>query len=68
MTWGKGLLLWLIGIPLPIILIIWLLGGLNWFRANWSPERRGIAVSRTAWKRRPFAGVRAYRRPLGSPA
>jgi hypothetical protein len=26
---GRGLLLWLIGIPLPIILIIWLLGGLN---------------------------------------
>jgi hypothetical protein len=26
---GKGLLLWLIGIPLPIILVIWLFGGLN---------------------------------------
>jgi len=26
---GRGLLLWLIGIPLPIILIIWLLGGLS---------------------------------------
>jgi hypothetical protein len=26
---GKGLLLWLIGIPIPIILVIWLLGGLN---------------------------------------
>jgi len=26
---GKGLLLWLIGIPIPIILIIWLFGGLN---------------------------------------
>jgi hypothetical protein len=26
---GKGLLLWLIGIPLPIILVVWLLGGLN---------------------------------------
>jgi len=26
---GKGLLLWLIGIPLPIILIIWLFGGLH---------------------------------------
>jgi hypothetical protein len=26
---GRGLLLWLIGIPLPIILIIWLLGGLH---------------------------------------
>jgi hypothetical protein len=26
---GRGLLLWLIGIPLPIILVIWLLGGLN---------------------------------------
>jgi len=26
---GRGLLLWLIGIPLPIILIVWLLGGLN---------------------------------------
>jgi len=26
---GKGLLLWLIGIPIPIILVIWLVGGLN---------------------------------------
>jgi hypothetical protein len=26
---ARGLLLWLIGIPLPIILLIWLLGGLN---------------------------------------
>jgi hypothetical protein len=29
LTMGKGLLLWLIGIPLPIILIIWLFGGLS---------------------------------------
>jgi len=26
---GKGLLLWIIGIPLPIILVVWLLGGLH---------------------------------------
>jgi hypothetical protein len=26
---GRGLLLWLIGIPIPIIIIIWLLGGLS---------------------------------------
>jgi len=26
---GRGVLLWLIGIPLPIILLIWLLGGLH---------------------------------------
>ena len=26
---GRGLLLWLLGIPLPIILTIWLLGGLH---------------------------------------
>jgi hypothetical protein len=26
---GKGLLLWMIGIPLPIILVIWLFGGLH---------------------------------------
>jgi hypothetical protein len=26
---GRGMLLWLIGIPLPIILLIWLFGGLN---------------------------------------
>jgi hypothetical protein len=26
---GRGLLLWLIGIPLPIILVVWLLGGLH---------------------------------------
>jgi hypothetical protein len=29
MTMGRGLLLWLIGIPLPIILLIWLFGGLS---------------------------------------
>jgi hypothetical protein len=26
---GRALLLWLIGIPIPIILVVWLLGGLN---------------------------------------
>jgi len=26
---GRALLLWLIGIPLPIILLIWLFGGLS---------------------------------------
>jgi hypothetical protein len=26
---GRGLLLWLIGIPLPIILLIWFFGGLS---------------------------------------
>jgi hypothetical protein len=26
---GRGLLLWLIGIPIPIILVIWLFGGLG---------------------------------------
>jgi hypothetical protein len=26
---GKGLLLWLIGIPIPIIILVWLLGGLH---------------------------------------
>jgi hypothetical protein len=25
----RGLLLWLIGIPIPIILLIWLFGGLH---------------------------------------
>jgi hypothetical protein len=29
MTMGRGLLLWLIGIPLPIILLVWLFGGLS---------------------------------------
>jgi hypothetical protein len=28
-TMGRGLLLWLIGIPIPIILLIWLFGGLH---------------------------------------
>jgi hypothetical protein len=28
-TMGRGLLLWLIGIPIPIILLIWVLGGLH---------------------------------------
>ena len=26
---SRGLLLWLIGIPIPIILLIWLFGGLH---------------------------------------
>jgi len=26
---GRGLLLWLIGIPIPIILLVWPLGGLH---------------------------------------
>jgi len=26
---GKGILLWLIGIPIPIIILVWLLGGLH---------------------------------------
>jgi hypothetical protein len=26
---GRGLILWLIGIPLPIILVVWALGGLS---------------------------------------
>jgi hypothetical protein len=26
---GRGILLWLIGIPIPIILLIWLFGGLH---------------------------------------
>jgi hypothetical protein len=26
---ARGLLLWLIGIPIPIIIIVWLLGGLH---------------------------------------
>ena len=28
-TMGGGLLLWLIGIPIPIILLVWLFGGLH---------------------------------------
>jgi hypothetical protein len=28
-TMGRGLLLWMIGIPLPIILLVWLFGGLS---------------------------------------
>jgi len=26
---GRGLLLWLIGVPIPIIILIWLFGGLH---------------------------------------
>jgi hypothetical protein len=29
MTMGRGLLLWLLGIPIPIILLVWLFGGLH---------------------------------------
>jgi hypothetical protein len=28
-TMGRYLLLWLLGIPLPILLLIWVLGGLH---------------------------------------
>ena len=31
---GRGLLLWLVGIPLPVILLIWLLGGLHYIAIN----------------------------------
>jgi len=27
---GRYLLLWLLGIPLPILVLIWLFGGLHW--------------------------------------
>jgi len=26
---GRGLLLWLLGIPIPIIILVWVLGGLH---------------------------------------
>lgn len=26
---GKGLLLWVVGIPLPVIILLWLIGFLN---------------------------------------
>jgi len=29
---GRGLLLWLLGVPIPIILLIWLFGGLHGWR------------------------------------
>jgi hypothetical protein len=28
-TMGRYLLLWVIGVPIPILLLIWLFGGLN---------------------------------------
>lgn len=28
-TMGRSLLLWLLGVPIPIILLIWLFGGLH---------------------------------------
>jgi hypothetical protein len=28
-TMGRALLLWIIGIPIPIILLVWLLGGFH---------------------------------------
>ena len=38
---GRGLLLWLIGIPIPIILVVWLLGGLHgWFCFNMAANGR----------------------------
>jgi len=29
MTMGKGILMWLIGIPIPIIILLWLFGVLH---------------------------------------
>ena len=29
MNMGRGVLLWMLGIPIPIILVIWLFGGLH---------------------------------------
>jgi hypothetical protein len=29
LTMGRGMLLWLIGVPIPIILLIWAFGGLS---------------------------------------
>ena len=38
---GRGLLLWLIGIPLPIILVIWLLAGCTDLRSTPLARVRG---------------------------
>jgi hypothetical protein len=37
---GRGLLLWLIGIPIPIILLIWLFGGLHGWSTSWIKSQR----------------------------
>jgi hypothetical protein len=29
MTMGRYMLLWLLGVPIPILLLIWVFGGLN---------------------------------------
>ena len=47
---GRGLLLWLIGIPIPIILLIWLFGGLHGLalttrRITWSE----VSMRETRW-------------------
>src|SRR5205085_10648289 len=41
---GRAALLWLIGIPIPIILLVWLLGGLH----------KGRPTTRTAGRHPPF--------------
>jgi len=29
---GRYMLLWLLGVPIPILLLIWAFGGLHWMR------------------------------------
>ena len=54
---GRGLLLWLIGIPIPIILLIWLFGGLHFCI-------RGAASLRSFYRRRSRRPCRAAVRAL----
>jgi hypothetical protein len=50
---GRGLLLWLLGVPIPVIILLWL------FFGRWSSRRneRGPPVGRATfslhWKRQP---------------
>lgn len=41
---GRYLLLWLIGVPIPILLLIWAFGGLHLRRLNQRTLPFGLAV------------------------
>jgi len=42
---GRYVLLWLLGVPIPILLLIWLIGGLHW-RRSWRGSGGGAAKER----------------------
>jgi len=59
---GRGLILWLVGIPLPVILVLYFLGYLHWEESVGSCERRARLACRRQRERRGQAFAAAGRR------